>query len=371
MGPSSNTHSSLLSFIRKGLKEDSLCVFPTDWGALIKEARRQGVSPVVFDGYSCCYDRGEVTAGEDMPAAMKKKWIASVYKDEMIAQSQLRSSTDMAELFAANGIQTYVLKGQVIAECYPIPSHRRSVDMDCFLTSADGKETDACERGNQVIEGQGIKVGRSFYKNSSFFFKDVHVENHRFLTPFRGNKLLTRFEVYLQNLLREDEGSDRIDGTWLCRPPVMVSALFLIEHSYSHFLHEGLTIRHVLDWVMFRRRHEGDIDWDIFEKSIDEYGFRRFFNAYAHVGEFIVGMRDESDLTASEHRMIDSVWEGLDLHDTVEGFCGKLNLVGNTLRAAWKYRNFSPISMPHALWIQMKGFLFIRRPKIINAHNWF
>ena len=341
-----------------------MCVLPDDWTALIKEARRQGVGPVVFDGYSCCFDRGEVKPEEDMPDAMKKKWIASVYKDERITQSQLSSSAEMAELFAANGIRTYVLKGQVIAECYPVPSHRRSVDMDCFLTSADGKETDASERGNQVIEGQGIKVGRTFYKNSSFFFKDVHVENHRFLTPFRGNKLLSWFEGYLQNLLREDEGSDRIDGTWLCRPPVMVSALFLIEHSYSHFLHEGLTIRHVLDWVMFRRRHEGDIDWDLFEKSINEYGFRRFYDAYAHVGEFMAGERAESDLTASECRMMDSVWEGMDLHDTVEGVRGKLNLVGNTLRAAWKYRYFSPISMPHALWIQVKGFLFIRKPKV-------
>ena len=354
----------LLSFIRKALKEDSVCVFPDDWSVLIKEARRQGVSPVVFDGYSCCFDRGEVKPAEDMPDAMKKKWIASVYKDERISQSQLRSSAEMAELFAANGIRTYVLKGQVIAECYPVPSHRRSVDMDCFLTSADGKETDASERGNQVIEGKGIKVGRTFYKNSSFFFKDVHVENHRFLTPFRGNKLMTRFEGYLQNLLREDEGSDRIDGTWLCRPPVMVSALFLIEHSYSHFLHEGLTIRHILDWVMFRRRHEVDIDWGIFEKRINEYGFRRFYDAYAHVGEFIVGERSGADLTTAERRMMDSVWEGLDLHETVEGVRGKLNLAGNTFRASWKYRLFSPISMLHALWIQVKGFLFIRKPKV-------
>lgn len=355
---------SLLSFIRKALKEETKCILPDDWRALIKEAGRQGVSAIVFDGYTSCYERGEVDGVHDVPDPMKKKWIASVYKDERIAQSQLRSSAEMAELFATNGIRTYVLKGQVIAECYPIPSHRRSVDMDCFLTSADGKEADACERGNQIIEGQGIKVGRSFYKNSSFFFKDVHVENHRFLTPFRGNNLLSRFEGYLQNLLREDEGSDRIDGTWLCRPPVMVSALFLIEHSYSHFLHEGLTIRHVLDWVMFRRCHEGDIDWDIFEKCIDEYGFRRFYDAYFHVGEFLAGERAESDLTASECRMMDSVWEGLDLHDTVEGVRGKLNLVGNTLRAAWKYRYFSPISMPHALWIQVKGFLFIRKPKM-------
>ena len=68
-------------------------------------------------------------------------------------------------------------------------------------------------------------------------------------------------------------------------------------------------------------------------------------------------------LTVPERRMMDSVWEGLDLHDTVKGLRGKLNLVGNTLRARWKYRWFSPISMPRALWIQIKGFLFCRKPE--------
>lgn len=39
----------------------------------------------------------------------------------------------MALLFENSGIRTYVLKGTVVAECYPNPIHRTSVDMDCFL----------------------------------------------------------------------------------------------------------------------------------------------------------------------------------------------------------------------------------------------
>ena len=41
----------------------------------------------------------------------------------------------------------------------------------------------------------------------------------------------------------------------------MVTALFLIEHAYSHFLHEGLIWRHVLDWMMFSGKHKDEIDW--------------------------------------------------------------------------------------------------------------
>ena len=76
---SAGIHSSLISFIRKALKEDSVCIFPDDWRALIKESGRQGVSAVVFDGHSRCYDRGEVMPEKDMPDAMKKKRLLLVY----------------------------------------------------------------------------------------------------------------------------------------------------------------------------------------------------------------------------------------------------------------------------------------------------
>jgi hypothetical protein len=62
--------------------------------------------------------------------------------------------------------------------------------------------------------------------------------------------------------------------------------------------------------------------------------------------------------------MLEDVWAELDLHDTVKGIKGKLALVGNTWRARWKYHYFSEISMLHALWIQVKGFLFIKEPKL-------
>ena len=154
------------------------------------------------------------------------------------------------------------------------------------------------------------------------------------------------------------------EDTGLLAPPPLASALFLTEHAYSHFLHEGLNLRHILDWALFRRKHSSDVDWASFDKYVDEFGFRRFYEAYSHLGEFVLGEREEGALTAPEHRMMDSVWAGLDLHDSVKGLMGKMRLVGNTLRAGWKYREFSSISMVKALWIQAKGVLFEKNPVI-------
>lgn len=64
----------------------------------------------------------------------------------------------------------------------------------------------------------------------------------------------------------------------------MLSALFLIEHAYSHFLHEGLTWRMVLDWQMFCRRHRDGMDWKELEARVDEFGFRRFYDVFNAIG---------------------------------------------------------------------------------------
>ena len=219
--------------------------------------------------------------------------------------------------------------------------------------------------GNDLIASNGFEVSKDFYKNSTFLLPELTVESHQYLTPFRGNKNLKAFEKLLQVLLSKDDGEDRIEGTWMYRPPVMVTALFLIEHAYSHFLHEGLTWRHVLDWMMFSKKHQKEVDWSEFEAHIDEFGFRKFYDSFSRLGKYLIGeVQEFKSLGAQDKRMLDDIWAPLDLHETVRGLKGKLALVGNTWRARWKYRHFTDMMWMKALWIQVKGFLFEKNPKL-------
>ncbi len=355
----------LLDLVRASVLGGTGFIVPesVDWAILIEEASQQNVSVIASDGLQKLYDAGVYSvSGDKEERRTKARWFAKTMKYEMRYADQLSSAKKMGKWFATAGIQTVVLKGFTISECYPTPSHRYSADLDCFLIR-DGEHLEAYELGNQVIEKHGLPVERVFYKNSSFDLAGLYVENHKFCTPFRGNDTLRRLERLLQEMILQGPLTEFGD-TGLLMPPALASALFLTEHAYSHFLHEGLNLRHVLDWVLFHRRHQSDVDWAQFERYVDEFGFRRFYDAFSHVGEYVLGVRDYSSLSAPERRMMDSVWAGLDLHENVRGFVGKLRLVGNTLRATWKYRAFSPISMVKALWIQAKGVLFEKNPMI-------
>ena len=82
--------------------------------------------------------------------------------------------------------------------------------------------------------------------------------------------------------------------------PVMMSALFLIEHAYSHFLHEGLTWR----MVLFCRRHRDGMDRKELEARVDEFGFRRFYDSFLRLDQYLLGSLAADCLQLADQQML-------------------------------------------------------------------
>lgn len=334
-----------------------------DWRGLIDEAERQGVAVIASDGLQRLYDSGLYVAHDDKALRlMKASWFGETITYEQRYARQLADAEKLGRVWAKAGIRTIVLKGFTVSACYPYPSHRFCADFDCFLVK-DGEHMNAYEDGNRVMEGLGIQVNRDHYKNSAFDFRGLRVENHKFCSQFRGNKQLLRLEKLLQGeLLAGAESS--IGETGLFAPPPMFSALFMVVHAYFHFLHEGLNLRHALDWVMFRRFHATDVDWKVIDDRCREFGFSRFLSSLDAIGEYVLGAKPLEDLTTNDRRLLEDMWKGPVLHGKRRGLGLRFSIADHTLRAAWKYRLFSPISMVHALWIQIKGYFFIKHPTL-------
>lgn len=358
----------LLTLLQAGLtsvREGVVAPNDIDWNFLISEADRQCVVVHASDGLQKLYDSGLYTVqGDRESLRVRARWFGKTMKYERRYSEQLSSARKMGKWLASEGIQTVVMKGMTVAECYPIPSHRYSSDLDCFLIK-NGEHLNAFELGNQVMESHGLEVHRGFYKNSSFSVCGLFVENHKFCTPCRGNKTLIRLEQLLQGMMLEGPLKP-LGDTGLLMPPPMFSALFLTEHAYSHFLHEGLNLRHVIDWVLFRQKHSDDVDWSRFDSYCSEFGFSRFLSSIDHVGEYVLGKRIIDELSPNDRRMLDSIWEGPHVHPELDAhtFRAKIAFAGNTIRAAWKYRAYSNISMLRALWIQVKGVVFARKVEL-------
>lgn len=70
---------------------------------------------------------------------------------------------------------------------------------------------------------------------------------------------------------------------------------------------------------MFSRWNRDEIDWQEFQARVDEFGFRRFYDSFNRLGEYLEGGLAADDLQPMNLHMLSDIWSPLDLHDSVTG----------------------------------------------------
>lgn len=326
-----------------------------DWNAVVDLSCDQGVAPMCVDGLQMYYDKfPELELSLDTPEMemLKYEWFGQALSTEVQYDTQWTAAQKLASAFADAGIKTFALKGFVISECYPVPSHRYSCDFDCYLSDY--------EAGNRLMEERGIKVNRFHYKHSSFDFKGMHVENHHYITGWRGSARWKKFELLLQGLLA-DGPIEPIGETCLLRPCPLFNALFFIRHANLHFLVEGgITLRHVCDWGVFLRRYRAELDWGEFMTVCEEYGLKEFAESMTRLSEYVCFSPDV-ELTAADKRLLDDILSYCSHADDAHG---RFRMAFGILRNGWKFRHFSGESRLACLFHFVKGYIFEKDPSL-------
>lgn len=239
-----------------------------DWKKIYKESSRQGVLAIAYDGLDRLIREGVIPAEKQPSRTMKLQWACNVMQIEQRYARQRHTAGELAEAYGREGIRTVVLKGIAVAQYYPREDHRPCGDLDCFLMGD-------YERGNRIAEELGAEIEDGGYKHSHIDYKHLTVENHQFLTSFDATNHGRRVEKELQRILTAGGEPTPIGATRLLAPNATFTALFLLKHAQNHFLDEGLSLRHLLDWLLFL--HEGPkVDWRGLEDRMEWMHLRAF-----------------------------------------------------------------------------------------------
>lgn len=317
------------------------------WQKVIAMSFRQGVGVVAADGYhkivSCVPGMKTALDSKEMED-LRYEWFGSVLQVESEYGARWKTAVELTDIFAASGIRSYVLKGFSFARLYPVPEHRECGDFDVWLGGD-------WERGNRLMEDYGVKVSRKDYKDSSFRYKGLHVENHRFCTPIRGSRRRKEYERYLLSIM--SEGEVRLRDTQMWSPGPLFNALFVTSHAMNHFVNEGgITLRHILDWKLVTEelhRVCGEAGMSVYEEKCREFGLWKFACA----------MRDKDSRLVSEI-----------LHPTVprvefaHGWKTRWQLLRAMAGARWKYRLYTDTNFTSELFRSLMAFVFERHPEL-------
>lgn len=319
---------------------NSLSRIPSDdgWNDVYKQAARQGIVGVLYGGM-------ERVPKEQRPhKELLLEWFGQAECYRRMYERQRKAVGSLNGLWRADGLKVFELKGDSIGRFYPRPELRCSCDYDCFLSDY--------EQGNRLVEQKGVEVNRDFYKNSSFVWEGLHVENHQFCTPVRGNRAMKRLEAVLRRLVAENNTVD-------------FNALFLMEHLWSHFFEEALTLKQLTDWIVFYREFNNSVDWQLFEKYAKDCGFWRFSIAINKITRNILSSSLlMTDLSASERRLWQSIMNGGGSIEMNNGWKTRLQLVGNYFRNGWKYRCYASHGPVFSLLRTAIGYVSDKNPKL-------
>lgn len=245
-------------------------------------AKSQGVWETVFLSVMKLYEKD--------PEIIPEKTYQKLNSDFLICcGAQYRRLSFIHEVIKKleeNGIECCVLKGESIARFYHTPIARVSSDADILINP---QKTDLCL---EIMKEIGFDVGNNIYESHQV--ECTHpvaglVEIHTMMYGKRTE------DVCFNNEVKYNEKYITIkteDGTELKTLGITDNFLFLMLHFTKHFLSFGVGIRQLSDVLVYVENNYTAIDWIRANQSLENLGFKKFFDCILAIGKEYLAFPD-------------------------------------------------------------------------------
>mgnify|MGYP004519000523 FL=1 len=331
-----------------------------DWRNVLILAQKQGVRGLAYEALEMLkQEDADCTCFPDRTTLMQ--WYAqTAFVEKMFAQ-HVALAKDVVELWKQHGIKTVVFKGLAHSCYYPKPEHREFGDFDCYLIDAYGEC--AYRQGNEVARKKGMMVDDSWYKHSHIAYKKLTIENHQYFTSARRGGTDLALHKYIVEAIDNGSKLERLDGTEIYVLPVEAEGLFMLYHSLTHFLVEGINLRHFVDWACWIKTNQDKVEWTEFYSLCQRFrldGFADVLNTIAvkYLGVELNDKRIFADSEFAERTIESALYDDTSIYNRGKGkLYQRLHVIGNAFRYSWKYRDVAHYSMIGYVWQFVYGFL--------------
>lgn len=331
-----------------------------DWRNVLILAQKQGVRGLAYEALELLkQENAECDSFPDRTTLMQ--WYAQTAFVEKNFAQHVALAKDVAELWKQHGIRTVVFKGLAHSRYYPRAEHREFGDFDCYLIDAYGEC--AYRQGNEVARKWGLEVDDGWYKHSHIAYKNLTIENHRYFTSVRRGGTDLALYQYMVEAIGDGGQLDRLDGTEIYVLPVEAEGLFMLYHSLTHFLVEGINLRHFVDWACWIKTNQDKVEWKEFYSLCKRFRLDAFADvlntiAVKYLGVELNDKRIFADNEFAERTIESALYDDSSIYNRGKGqWYQRLHVIGNAFRYSWKYRDVAHYSMIGYVWQFVYGFL--------------
>lgn len=341
--------------ISLGTEEKSFNVKRGEWERIYEQSCKLGVCGITGDGLQQLED-------VDIEEELYYKWLGQGLVKDADFSHHVQVIKEFASSCREKGVKVFVLKGLSFGVNYPNPRHRPCGDIDVFCVTREG--TPAYQIGNEVAHEMGAEVDTHWYKHSQIHYKGVIIENHDYLICTREGGFYKVLNQKLTRLLLLDKENTHLYDTEALIPSSYFNALFQAYHSCSHFLAEGIGLKHVLDWATFLKNEQGNIDWNMFYVDCEKYHLKRFIVAMTDIVVHKLGIRIENpnieiDSPYSDKLLNSILYDDAKVFSTPGGAWNhRIRLIWNTVKYRWKYTEIAQQSYIRHIFVSIWGFFF-------------
>ena len=277
-----------------------------DWSKAMKLAQQQTLLGLMAKAMPAV-DR-EMQPDEEL----KKKLLSKAF---MIHQSHLllnRTIASLKQMMDEAGIDTVLFKGQGLAQNYPDPFSRCCGDIDLYVGERNFlKAMDLLEP-----EVRHDVRDYTFAKHFNYTMDGVSIEIHKIAEILPRRKAHKRYQEWTVNCLDSSKvDSIELAGTQVNIPPAHFNVIYVMNHTWHHFLNGGIGLRQLCDWSLLLHKHHAEIDQDYLKEKLESFDLIRAWKIlgclvvkYLGLPEQECPLYDES-YSKKADIVLDFIWE--------------------------------------------------------------
>ena len=220
-----------------------------DWKGVFRQAQQQTVLGITFRGIE------KLPADKRPPKSIFLNWLALTAEIQKQNREKNETAVELFRVFGHEDIQAVLLKGQGVARYYPEPALRQSGDIDIYT----GKDF---QRSCEILKREASSSVEKGEKHFAYQWHGVRIENHYHMILLTKHRHQNVFDKLLDIWFPSERLNITLPEGPIFVPPLQFDALFILEHLFHHFIHGGVGLRQVIDWLLVMKAAAADASFD-------------------------------------------------------------------------------------------------------------
>lgn len=260
-----------------------------DWHTILRIAKEQTVQVIVTDGI-------ETLPQKFWPPkqAMLQLMMTRI-KTQQLHQLLNTTLNQITEALNVEGIPSFLLKGQGVAQNYRLPESRMCGDIDLYVG------IDNYPRACEIVKGLNKEEQTDTPESEQHMHLELNgvtIEVHRIASSINQKSKAEDFAEWTKTATSDAiENGTNVSynnlGTRINLPEQTFNAFFILYHAVRHMFSEGVGFRQICDWSMFLHMNHQDINSEELKKKLKEYRLTAIWKEFSILAHKVIGLPKE------------------------------------------------------------------------------